>query len=573
MTYLRSTLSSLLAIGALSSFGLARLQVIHNCADLAAATVDIYINDDLLPELDNVAFRSATPFLDAPSGVVFTVSICAPNSTGPSPALYTESFTLANNGKYIMVASGIVSTAGYSPNPGFSLEVFNAARETATVASNTDVLVLHGSTDAPEVDVYESAVLNTTAADDISFTDFAGYLELPTADYVFQIRTADNSAVVASFGGPLETLNLDGAAITVLASGFLDPAVNSNGEAFGLWVALAGGGDLVELPAAELGTARVQVVHNCADLAAASVDVWLNDDLLSALDDFDFRTATPFIDAGADAPLTISICPPNSNGPEDFLFQQTVELDENGSYIVVASGIVSTTGYTPNPGFSLEIFSAAREEADVATNTDILVMHGATDAPEVDVEELSSQMDIVENLVYQEFDGYLEVPTADLTLQVQTTNDVPVASFEAPLSALNLDGAAITVYASGFLDPSVNSNGPAFGLWVSLPNGGPLVQLDNVTGVVDNGAISAVTARPNPVSDRLFVNLSTDRRTLASLRLLDAMGRTVREGGELLLEQGERQAELDVAGLAAGTYQLSVVEQKAQRSIPVVVVR
>jgi hypothetical protein len=39
-------------------------------------------------------------------------------------------------------------------------------------------------------------------------------------------------------------------------------------------------------------TARVQVIHNSADTAAATVDVWLDNTL--TLDDFNFREATPF---------------------------------------------------------------------------------------------------------------------------------------------------------------------------------------------------------------------------------------------------------------------------------------
>ena len=51
-------------------------------------------------------------------------------------------------------------------------------------------------------------------------------------------------------------------------------------------------------------TARVQVIHNSADLAAASVDIYLNNTLL--IDDFNFRTASPFIDAPAGEEITIS---------------------------------------------------------------------------------------------------------------------------------------------------------------------------------------------------------------------------------------------------------------------------
>ena len=45
----------------------ARVQVIHNSADPAANVVDIYLNDDLL--INDFKFRTASPFIDAPSGL------------------------------------------------------------------------------------------------------------------------------------------------------------------------------------------------------------------------------------------------------------------------------------------------------------------------------------------------------------------------------------------------------------------------------------------------------------------------------------------------------------------------
>ncbi len=79
--------------------------------------------------------------------------------------------------------------------------------------------------------------------------------------------------------------------------------------------------------------------------------------------------------------------------------------------------------------------------------------------------------------------NYLEVPTADYSLQVQTADGTPVADLPAPLATMGLTGQAITVIASGFLNPMNNSDGPAFGLWVALATGGPLVELTNTTGI------------------------------------------------------------------------------------------
>ena len=119
--------------------------------------------------------------------------------------------------------------------------------------SNTEVLVYHGSTDAPTVDVVvpfsgTNPFIPSAIVNNANYGAFAGYLNLPTADYKLQIRDEFSENVVAEYSAPLQTLNLGGAALTVVASGFLNPTVNSNGPAFGLYVALPAGGALIPLP-------------------------------------------------------------------------------------------------------------------------------------------------------------------------------------------------------------------------------------------------------------------------------------------------------------------------------------
>ena len=224
----------------------ARVQVIHNSADEAADTVDVYLDGNLL--IDDFVFRTASAFIDAPASTPISVAIAPSNSTSVSQAIATFPYTLTVNETYVLVAEGIVSTSGYSPATPFGISVYAMGREVANAIGNTDVLVHHGSTDAPAVDVYESSVPAGNIVTNASYGDFAGYLELGTADYTLEVRPTGTSSAVASYSAPLSTLMLDDAAIVVLASGFLDPAVNANGPAFGLWVALPAGGDLVELP-------------------------------------------------------------------------------------------------------------------------------------------------------------------------------------------------------------------------------------------------------------------------------------------------------------------------------------
>ena len=98
-------------------------------------------------------------------------------------------------------------------------------------------------------------------------------------------------------------------------------------------------------------TARLQVIHNSADNAATIVDVWVNNELF--IDDFRFRTSTPFVDVPAEMPLTIAIQPANSISSDDPLYSVEVKFDADKSYIVVADGIVSPSGYDPAQPFGL----------------------------------------------------------------------------------------------------------------------------------------------------------------------------------------------------------------------------
>ena len=534
----------------------ARVQIIHNSADAAASTVDVWLNDALDPALDDFDFREATPFIDAPSNVPIDVTIQPANSADTTNGIYRETFTFMPGETYVVVASGIVSGSGYSPATPFSLEVFDMGREASNNGmGETDVLVLHGSTDAPAVDVYESSVPAGTLVDNAAYGDFASYLELTTANYELQIRNEQNSAIVAAYSAPLADLNLGGAALTVLASGFLDPSQNSNGPAFGLYVALASGGQLVELPSAPIPTARVQVIHNSADAAAATVDVWLNDGVLA--DDFAFRTATPYVDAQAGVPFDVSIAAPNSTDTVGAIARFTYTLEAGETYQLIANGIVSGTGYTPAMPFDIDVYDMARESAATSGNVDVLVYHGATDAPTVDIEEIAAGAGIIVPAIsYSEFQGYLELASADYALNVLAGGSV-VATFAAPLTTLDPADDALTILASGFLDPSVNSNGAAFGLYLALPSGGDLVALDLITSAPEvEVALNEVSIYPNPSTGWIQIELGEANGTL--IELVDLTGKTA----ATIQMNGENRVAANLSELPKGMYLMKIFSEE-----------
>ncbi|GAB5536848.1 MAG: hypothetical protein Rubg2KO_30970 [Rubricoccaceae bacterium] len=220
----------------------ARLQVIHNAPDLAADTVDIYVNDALF--LDNIAFREASAFTDVPAGVALKVDITDSNAPSNQRPVFTGAYTLDASSTVQLIATGVVGT-GFAANPdgvstAFTLLASTSAQETSVEAGKVDLRVIHGAPDAPTVDVRSpTSGPDVLVADDIAFTDVTGYAPLDPASYVLNVTTADGLTTVASYEANLSIAG--GNAITVLASGFLTPADDNNGPAFALVAVFANG--------------------------------------------------------------------------------------------------------------------------------------------------------------------------------------------------------------------------------------------------------------------------------------------------------------------------------------------
>ena len=534
----------------------AEIQVIHNSADAAAAIVDVYLGSDLV--IDNFAFRTASSFVEVPAGVEIEVSIAPANSTSVGDAIATFPYSLTSGEKYIIVANGIVSPTGYSPATPFDLYVYPMGQDAAASSGNTDVLVFHGATDAPTVSVWETGVGAGELFNNFVYADFEGYLELPTADYVIEVRDNAGTTTVKSYDATLATLGLQNAAAVVLASGFLNPANNSNGAAFGLWVALPSGGALVELPESK---AEIQVIHNSADAAAATVDVYLGSDLV--INDFAFRTASSFVEVPAGVEIEVSIAPANSTSVGDAIATFPYSLASGEKYIIVANGIVSPTGYSPATPFDLYVYPMGQDEAIVSTNTDVLVFHGSTDAPTVSVWETSgTPAELFNDFSYSDFEGYLQLPTADYIVEIRdNAGTTPVAAYQAPLATLNLDGQALVVLASGFFNPANNSGGEAFGLWAALSTGGDLVELPaaSLTGVEENASIIGLNIYPNPAQTVLNINFNTEETSDVTVNVINVNGSLVQSTSLNNVNAGNRVMTISTEDLAAGIYNLNVV--------------
>ncbi len=506
----------------------ARLQVIHNAADPGAVAVDIYLNGSLL--LDNFGFREATPYIDAPAGTPINIGVAGPNSTSAADTIKNFNVTLTANETYVAIANGVLDPNSFASNPdgrstAFTLFVKAMARENGT-SSNVDFFVLHGSTDAPTVDVLARRV--ATLVDNASYGDITNYITVPPASYILDVTPgSNNSTIVASFQADLS--GLGGGAAVVFASGFLSPSENQNGEAFGIFAALPNG-TVVEFPSVQLS--RLQVIHNAADVAAGSVDIYLNGGLL--LNDFAFRTATPFIDAPANVDLNIGIAPGNSNSVDDTLANFTANLANGGSYVVIANGVLDPSSYASNPdgrntAFTLFVKDMARESG-TGSDVDFFVIHGATDAPTVDV-IARGVATLVDNAAYSDITDYISVPPANYTLDLTLSDGTTlVQSYAADLRTLG--GGSAVVFASGFLNPSGNQNGEAFGIFFALADGTVgqfpegVASVENIPGVTPSN-YSLDQNYPNPFNPSTTINFTIPNSDFVTLKVYNILGSEV----------------------------------------------
>jgi hypothetical protein len=310
--------------------------------------------------------------------------------------------------------------------------------------------------------------------------------------------------------------------------------------------------------------ARLQVIHNAADPGADSVDVYLDGALL--LDNFGFRQATPYIDAPANVAIKVGIAPANSSSAADTIANFDLTLTAGETYVAVANGVLTPGSFDPNPdarstAFTLFIKAGAREQAADSTKVEFFALHGATDAPTVDVIARGVGT-LVDDAAYGDITGYIPVPAAAYTLDVTPGSDnaTIVASFDADLSGLA--GGAAVVFASGFLSPATNNNGEAFGLFAALPNGTVVPFTPILTDVREEnvlpGGYSLSQNYPNPFNPQTKITYSVPVTGRVVLKLYDLAGREVKTLLEESRTAGVYSLTVDGSDLPSGVYFYSI---------------
>ncbi len=318
----------------------------------------------------------------------------------------------------------------------------------------------------------------------------------------------------------------------------------------------------------------LQIIHNAPDPAFTEVDIYVNGGLLE--DDFAFRTATAFFDVAAGVELEIAVAPGTSGSAEDAVFTETYTLNPKMNYQLIATG-VGEGSFEVNPdgndiAFTLLVNPDAFLESDTDdTNSDLNFVHGATDAPAVDVRTgVTQDIILFDDVAYGALAGYQPFSPEPQTLEVTTADGVTsVAMFSVDLTG-RIDEAG-TILASGFLTPdnedATNGTPPSFGLLVVFADGSETfvepMSVSNEDGTALPTTFTLRGTYPNPLATSTTVRYDLPTDAEVGLEVYDVLGRRVLTLEPQLVTAGANRTLTVDAALPSGTYLYRVTAETA----------
>lgn len=406
----------------------AKVRVIHTSYD--APAVDILLND--AEAIADLAYGESSGYATIDAGTA-NVKVTAANS--PSTVVINADLTFEKDKEYTIFAVGALA----------NIEAVVQEDSRNANAAKAKVRVLHGSPDAPAVDVKLGSGLGAAIVAGAAFKDLTGYLEVDEGDYSFAITPANSTTEVEVYA-PVGVSN--GSIYTVVAHGTLDDT-DAFPFAIRVFVDNGNGDAFVDLTA---GNSDVLVTHASPD--APGVGLLVDDVLVNTSAPLNFPDNTGYlsVDAGI---RNIKV---NAFGTSTTVINADVAFEANKDYTVFAIDVLD----------SIEALVIEDNlTAPTAGNAHVRFVHLSPDAPAVDIAVASNGAVVFADYEYKESSAFTPLAAGTYDLDVRLTG---TSTSVLPLSGIALeDGKIYTVFANGFVTPPT-ANDPALNASIIINN-------------------------------------------------------------------------------------------------------
>ncbi len=561
----------------------AYIQIIHNCADPALDSIDLYYNGVVVDS--PMLFRTVFPgnglyTVTADSPVVITIA--HKHSYGVATDSFRTFFidSFQANHRYALFISGVFYTDSFAPNPGgrnigLSLAVIDGLDSIASSDSVAAFKFFQGATDLDTVQALDrlsqKQLFASTVYDSIPDTPYTALDSLHHQLWEFQLLSPDSSKNYGTY--EVDLTNYEQQTFVLFTSGFLNQAKNDSGPVMGLF-GLFLNGSVVEFPTK---TAMFQLIHNSPDTALDSVDVYVNGSLADT--SFPFRTATPAIAEYAYATYDIGIADKHSTSVSDTFWHQVFTFKPDTFYIATMEGLRNPATYAANPNgistaFNVLITTPAEYTASSGFNFDFFLVNGITDAGALYLTPQGGPT-LCDSVLYDTQTNYVSLPGQSYPLSLIDSTPggggTSIGTYFANFLAFT--GQSGVLLASGFLNPANNNNGPSAGLYMSPIAGGPFIPLFIYTSISTVDINNDFSLYPNPASNTVFVHLQHPQDEITALRLCNLSGQTVNELRFAASADGQQNLAIDVSNINDGLYILQISSRGETANYKLVIAR
>lgn len=326
---------------------------------------------------------------------------------------------------------------------------------------------------------------------------------------------------------------------------------------------------IVGLFAVNAADGNLQLINISPDTSMNLVSVSLEDSVL--IDSLNFNEATAY--------LTV----PEGNGqslkftsvkyPSQTFELTNLDIQEGQFYQSILNGVISATGYSPNPeGISLDLTATWNtvDTANIANNKmKVNFFHGVSDLVELDVADFVLEY-IVDDMSYGEYSATsTEFTKINRDLFITSTDSAnTIASRSIDLASIN--GKTLTIVLSGFIVPSANNSGPVIS-YLGVDEAGNVFALDMITTVFEE-LVTNFKNYPNPATNFTFIEFNNSKLSEVTVSVIDLSGRTM-SNEAFNLNTGFNKVRIDLPNLPNGLYFLSLSTLGSQSALPLVIAK